>query len=476
MNQSAINNTTEAAIKIARTVIKDATATDEVRRSGRTFLTLNKAKRTEQAELFLATMRAVYHMDQDAPIARSTEATPASELPTQAETTTAPAPEVKTIEAAATAEPPAKHIEPSVPNGNPTASISVASIKKALEHDDGRHLGDLVGWSINGSRPKAVVESLAAAHDILQSLALPAVTANSCYRKAISQVFKEGRGGAKGRWQAVLVEDSADKIVHSIVTTSLVDDDDASVSAKDATFETEIKIGFNKEAYRDGASAEGCLVAEDFSHPAAVLFKSVYLEMADIYLASDIRNAFQNAFRIWDACPVLPHGGLWYIPAVHAEKVRAWNNFMIDLGMATVVIPTFDTAETIASLQAATRDGLEAQLNEILRALDHSAEKGLDKTRTSTMETRLEEFDELRRRAELYSAILGTTINDLTEKVKVAAGRVMTDLTARRTQEAEVAHAALNEKLAARNAARIAKRGSMENYETSIPSSGNATR
>lgn len=333
----------------------------------------------------------------------------------------------------------------------PSAHTNVAEVSTALAQAEGRHLGDLCGWSISGTRPKAQVDALASKYGLDEDFRFPNLTPNSCYRKAIQQVFNLGKKD-HGKAMAVLVEDSSAKIIHSIVTSTVVDDDDDTVSSKDAEFKTEIKVGFNKEAHRSGASPEACLVVEDDSHPAAVALKEKYMELAETYLSYDIRNAFQHAFRLWDACPVLPHGGLWYIPAAYAEKVRAWHGFMTDLGLTTAVIPAFDTSETIESLRQSTRAGLEGQLGDLMYLMDMYAREGWDKVRTSTLEKRVEEFDELRARAELYQSILGTTIGDLAAKVERCAERLTNDVSKRHEAEASEQEAKAKAKAEAKEA------------------------
>lgn len=334
--------------------------------------------------------------------------------------------------------------------------VGIRKLDEALQQAEGRHLGDLCGWSIPGSRSKAEVDSLAEACGIDDDLAFPKLTPNSCYRKAIQQVFNTGKKDT-GRPMAVVVEDSAERIVHSIVMSSVVDDANDTVSAKDAKFRTEFKVGFDKTAYNGSATAEGCLVLENSTHPLAEQLKDTYLELAEKYLSYDIRVAFQAAFRIWDACPVLPHGGLWYIPSSRADKVRAWDRFMRGLGLVTAVIPTFDTAETIESLRQATRNGLESQLEDTLALLDLYAKEGISTVRTSTLEKRAEEFDALRARAELYQAILGTTVDDLKARVDTAAKRLSGDISKRRSEEEDEERREAEEKASAKAARKAAK-------------------
>lgn len=363
-------------------------------------------------------------------------------------------------------------IPPAAPEAQEKASaavtphIGIRQLDEALQQAEGRHLGDLCGWSIPGSRSKAEVDALATECGLADDFRFPKLTPNSCYRKAIQQVFNLGKKD-HGKAMAVVVEDSAERIVHSIVTSRVVDDStNDTVSAHDAAFRTEFKVGFDKVAYREGASAEACLVLEDPTNPLTVQLKDTYMELAEKYLSYDIRVAFQAAFRVWDACPVLPHGGLWYIPANRADKVRAWNRFMTGLGLVTAVIPCFDTAETIESLRQSTRNGLEAQLDDVLSLLDLYAQEGLGTVRTSTLEKRAEEFDELRSRAELYQAILGTTVDDLTAKITSAAQRLTSDISQRKADEEVEAEREEREKEEAKAARREERRAAKASAST----------
>lgn len=317
------------------------------------------------------------------------------------------------------------------------ASVPGAPVQ-GLDAGEGKHLGDLVGWSLSGMISADRVEAAIKKFGLEDDIRLPKLTNNSAYRKAIQLAFNAGKKEERVA-MAVLVEDNAKKIVHSLVNKSVVDDDDDTVSNKDAEFKTEIKVGFNKLADQQGATASGCLVTEDDNHPAAKILRAKYAELTENYTTDGIRSGFQVAFKKWDACPVLPHGGLWYIPAKHAEKVRAWVGFMRELNQQSALIPTFNTHETIESLKESTRNGLESQLQEMFNLLEEYATLGWDKCRVTTLEKRMEDFDELRGRAEFYQAMLGTTIDDLTAKIEAAAKTVMGRLEQRREEEADKA-------------------------------------
>jgi len=381
---------------------------------------------------------------------------------------TRPAPSKGAVKPAAEPAPEAAPepdtTKPAAPKPSIEAKGKIRKVAEAISMDNGKHLGDLVGWSLSGTHLKADVEAAATACGILDQLRLPKNTPIACYKKAISLVFNSGRKECRVE-DAVVVEDNENRIVHSIVERNLVDDAGNKVSKKDASFTTVTKVGFDRAKYAEGAEPKDCLKLQDPAHPAAVALREAYEELAYTYLTGDVRSAFQFAFRNWHAVPSLPHGGLWFVPAVHAEQVRAWNGFMKMLKQTTVIIPCFDTAETIESLQEATRHGLESQLGELAAQLEQYEAEGWNTIRVNTLEKRVEEFDTLRNRAELFQSILGTLVDDLTAKVDAAAKTVMATLERKKAEEeikAEEEARAKAEAKAEKDKARAAKKRERE--------------
>ena len=91
---------------------------------------------------------------------------------------------------------------------------------------------------------------------------------------------------------------------------------------------------------------------------------------------------------------------------------------MTALGSSTVIIPVFDTEETIASLIKASEETLEARLATMMEQLSAFCEKG--NTRVSTLEKRVEMFDDLRMQIELHAKVLGHKQNELMKRLNDA--------------------------------------------------------
>lgn len=300
-----------------------------------------------------------------------------------------------------------------------------------LSQQEGRHLGDLCGWGLHGRIKQDEAYELAVKHRIADDLGFPRVGANSAYRRAVKKAVT---GGADlSGYTAVLVDDDENKIVHAIVRSSVVNREitaemlEQDLTVNEAEFVTETYVGFSKKQYKDGgASTETLLRLKHPDHLVAQRIKAFYDRFAVVYLPSDIRTAFQRAFEKWGAIRLLEHGGLWWVPAPAAEKVRAWKAYMADLRNTTVVIPVFDTSETIASLRNQSQETLEGQFRHLMEELEGFAEKGT--VRKSTLEKRVEAFDTLRDRVELHTGVLRFQQEDLVGRLEKARNELVQSL------------------------------------------------
>jgi hypothetical protein len=285
---------------------------------------------------------------------------------------------------------------------------------------DGNHLGDLCGWSLHGSHDQTKVSELARYHGLEDDLGLPNLPPSNGYRRAIIDAVKGKRDEV--RYDAVKLEESDTKIVHAIVRRSIIKDCSSTnghISDKDASYDTEVKIAFDKEsAINESKSRESLITYDNPDHPVSKYIQRVYENLCVTYSPDHIRIAFQRAFESWGAIRLLGHGGLWWIPAPYSDKVRAWKAFMADLGYTTLVIPVFDTQETIDSLIQQSTETLEAQLSAMIQELNDFA--GKDNVRPSTLQKRVEQFDKLREKVELHAQVLGNKQNELIQRLDSA--------------------------------------------------------
>lgn len=276
-----------------------------------------------------------------------------------------------------------------------------------LTQENGNHMGDLCGWSLKGSIDQAKATELVKSLG-LEEFEFPMLSANSAYRRAVDMVVKGGRSDER-KLEAVKVRDDEHQIAHSIIRKDVVADM-LQLAEKDAEFYTECQIIFSKDSHS--------LICSDPNHTIYQEVQKNYTELLTIYTINDLRTAFQRAFAKWGGIRMLEHGGLWWIPSTQVEKVRSWKSFMGQTGNSALIIPIFDTRETIESLKNLTRESVDGQLQELVEQLSGYAARS--NVRNSTLEARLEEFDELRDRAELYERLLGHKLDDLKAKLNEA--------------------------------------------------------
>lgn len=312
-------------------------------------------------------------------------------------------------------------------NGNDVGMSGSRSLDAVLRQQSGAHMGDLVGWNSHGLIPQDKARALALQFGIADDLGFPRVTPNSAYRRAVRNAVKGGATDER-RYEVVRLEETAARIVHGFVRKDIVVGGSSKLSVKDAAFETETKVAFDKDLYADGRPADELMIFEDVTHPIAQQAKAIYETMCVVFRPDDIRTAFQRAFKSWSGVPTLEKGGYWWIPVTAAARVRAWRGFMEALGNSTVVLPLFDTEETLASLRAMTEQSLEAQLEGIMEQLASFSSR--DTTRLSTLEARVDQFDDLRARAELYERLLGNSLQDLRLRLVSAQGALVDSLKA----------------------------------------------
>jgi len=283
------------------------------------------------------------------------------------------------------------------------------ALAAVLAQNEGRHLGDLCGWSLSGTINQEEARRIADELGLGDDFQFPKLSPNSAYRRAVRKAVQSGARDEE-RYEAVKVEDTADKIVHSIVRKDVISKFSGTISLKDAGFQTEAQVAFNKRTQS---------LDMDKPHHIVEQVKYFYQELCVVFKPDDVRVAFQRAFNKWGGIRMLDSGGLWWVPAPYAERVRLWKEFMERTRNSTLILPVFDTQETVEGLRRMTEETIEGQLEKIKTQLLGFADRE-DTTRTSTLEARVQRFDELRDKAELYERLLGHNMASLKQQVAAA--------------------------------------------------------
>lgn len=307
----------------------------------------------------------------------------------------------------------------------------------------GKFIGHVVGANCVSGIAQAAARDAADRWGISDDLGWPRLKLNNYYRRAVMSAVSAGRRDER-RYEAVKVEDSPARIVHAIVRRDLVPGllgsgavvadpktGELRIASKDAQFNEEFKVQFDKLAYsKGGGRPEDLVVYEDRAqhHPVAAAIGAAYSAEQGIFKADDIRKAFSRAFRKWDAVPLLDHAGMWFIPAPHEDAVRRWYGWMQEIGCFPIALRqrAGEDAMSDESIQKSATAGITNALANLERELDEFAAN--DSTRFATLEERVGRFAELRRQAALHDELLGIRRERLQTRLAEAQARWLSRL------------------------------------------------
>lgn len=275
----------------------------------------------------------------------------------------------------------------------------------------GRHVGDLVRWGSLKRVDQDTAIAAAIASGLDNDLVFPNVSPTNAYKRAVRDAVANASTDER-KWTVAKVQDDRSATVHQFHSKLLVLSNETQLSEMGAEYHHEVAVRFVKTnlSSKDPLS---CIEAQDWNHPICRAVRERYNEILTSYSSSDLRAAFNRAFESW-------HGvhlsfGLWFVPAASVERVRAWSEFLSRVNCGSIVLPQFDSEETINGLQEIASEALDAQLEKLREELVEFTKR--DNIRVSTLESRVESFDELMAKATAYETILEMNLQQLKEQV-----------------------------------------------------------
>ena len=162
-------------------------------------------------------------------------------------------------------------------------------------------------------------------------------------------------------------------------------------------------------------------------HPVSSSVEAWFVAFNGALTADDVRGWLQKRLGDLMAVPLRENGGVYWVPSIYASTVRMLAQVIGSLGRSAMsVVPQFDGAEARDSIGGAARETLVDELEVLageIAAFDA-------KTRGATMRRRLETFDALRNRADIYARMVGCAVDDLKELVTAQEAKIMALLTA----------------------------------------------
>ena len=281
--------------------------------------------------------------------------------------------------------------------------MSIDLIKHALA-TGGEHLGDLIFWSLSEARvERLVLESLWSAAALDKDLLPDAPTAE----KALKLAVRESGVGQADRLLRLAKED-ASEIVFAIVREQRPGD-----GSLDYTTEARIQLDRQREVFSSDRPG----------HDLVTAVRSRFEMYRTTHHPDDVRRAIVKALHAFAAVTLRDGGGIYWTPAPFAEKVRRLQGAIEKIGSSRVyLLPVHKSAEAQQALAEIAKDSVEVEL----AALQSEIQSFLaaPPERASTLMRRLDTYQALRQRAQLYRTVLHTEVSGLDEALDKLAGSV----------------------------------------------------
>lgn len=274
--------------------------------------------------------------------------------------------------------------------------MTLEEVKHALALGDW-HLGDLVWWSLSDARvERTSLESIWAGAQ-LDPAYLPELPTDE---KALKIAVREKQVGLKEQLIRLGKQDEGE-VVFGIVREHRLPDGSLS-------YVQEARLSLDRKA--------SVLVTDSPRHEVAVGVVSAFRQLRHTHTADDIRRSMT---RVLDSCSALTlrgHGGVYWVPAPHAQTARRLRQAIEQIGSSRVhLLPVHRSREARKTLGEVAKGVIEQELDALKAEIDGFLAKPPE--RSSTLVRRFDAFDAIRSRAELYRQILRVQVDDLDVKL-----------------------------------------------------------
>ena len=274
--------------------------------------------------------------------------------------------------------------------------MSLDELQGALAQGDW-HLGDLVWWSLSDVRvDRSSLENIWA-DARLDPATLPEIPTDE---KALKIAVREMQVGLKEQLIRLGKQDESE-IVFGIVRENRLPDGSLS-------YVQEARLSLDRKA--------SVLATDNPRHEVAVGVVSAFRQLRHTHTADDIRRSM---IRVLDSCSALTlrgHGGVYWVPAPHAQTARCLRQAIEQIGGSRVhLLPVHRSREARKTLGEVAQGAIEQDLDALKAEIDGFL--ATPPERSSTLVRRFDAFDAIRSRAELYRQILQVQVDDLDLKL-----------------------------------------------------------
>ena len=275
---------------------------------------------------------------------------------------------------------------------------------KAVLSVAGEHLGDLLWWTLADVRiDRKTLEQLWLSAGLPAEL-LPEIPSSE---KSFKLAVRECSTGQAERIIRLGKEDE-----HELVFAVLRETRDGQGNV---STQQEAKVILDRVADSVSTDQPGHQLAE------AIL--AAFIKLRHTHPADDIRRAMLKVLDSCAAVTLREHGGVYWVPAAHAETVRKLQLAVERIGNSRMyLLPVHKSEEATKTLGDVAKSSVEAELEALKQEIQGFVQS--PPARMSTLVHRLDAFETLRAKASLYKQVLEVQVTDLDETLSELATSV----------------------------------------------------
>jgi len=276
------------------------------------------------------------------------------------------------------------------------AQSEINRIAKAMASTDAPHIGSICMWTLTGCRiNRDDLIKLYKKHGLDEAWLPPEIEGSVAFTKALRWAQRGDRQGYMIR----PIDDTKEAIIVGIVK------EDVDKPKEDLAYGVEAKVKYNKE--------HESVQVTDSKHPLAGRIKALFTEMQEAYIGRDFTRMLTRniAKRMGSIC--LRHtGGVYFVPVHHTETLLKHRAVMSEIGAEFSVLPVYGNDLSKEDLGKQARRALEEEIKEVEAEIQKFKETA---PRGDTLKRRLEEFKELKKRAQMYAQLLQIKVVDINQ-------------------------------------------------------------
>jgi hypothetical protein len=270
--------------------------------------------------------------------------------------------------------------------------MSLSAIRQHLQ-TAGEHVGDLLWWTLEDARiTRSRLEAVWNDAGLSPSFLPEAPTAE----KALKTAVREAQTGQRDHLIRLGKEDETE-----LIFAVLAERRDG---AGNIDTQQEARIALNRFARTLHTDAP--------QHDLVRAVSDGYDRLLNTHTVDDVRRALVKTLSSCAAITLRDHGGVYWVPAPYAETLRRLQNAVSNIGRSRLdLVPIHATPEAKQALGDAARDALSDDITALRAEIEGFLKQPPD--RPSTLMRRLQTFEELRAKANLYHSVLEVQVTDL---------------------------------------------------------------